>query len=159
MRLLFGLLKGIIIGGAVGFGALSLGWGSWSHWITYGVIGALVGIIAGRPLWSVLKDKNSTIWTVIVKAAFGYGVGVLFYALLGKAWGGPEPFAFELLSQDLEPRPLHDWQPILGAIIGGLYGAFVEVDDAPTKDSSSTSKPASRSRAAGNLQSTKKSKG
>jgi hypothetical protein len=30
-----------------------------------------------------------------------------------------------------ETRNLYDWQPLMGAMIGAVYGAWVEVDDAP----------------------------
>ncbi len=134
MRLILGLIKGLIIGGGVGYGALQL-FGinaTWSHWITYGVVGALVGVLVGKPLWSVLADKDSTIVTVILKAVFGYGVGVLIYALVGKLWGGAPALSLEFLGEPGSYR-LHDWQPVFGAFVGGLYGAFVEVDDAPAK--------------------------
>jgi hypothetical protein len=37
----------------------------------YGVIGALVGLVCGRPLW-----RQETIWTPILKGLFGFGLGV-----------------------------------------------------------------------------------
>lgn len=125
LRLLLGLLKGGVIGGAVGYGAYALGLGGAFHWITYGVVGALVGLLVGRPVWSHLLDKGSTSWTAIIKGMFGFGVGVGLYALAAKVWGG-----FELSLMD-ETRLTHDWQFIMGGAIGALYGAFVEVDDAP----------------------------
>ena len=125
LRLLLGLLKGGIIGGGVGYGAYALGLGGAFHWITYGVVGALVGLLVGRPIWSHLLDKGSTSWTAIIKGMFGFGVGVGLYALAAKVWGG-----FELSLMD-ETRLTHDWQFVMGGAIGALYGAFVEVDDAP----------------------------
>src|SRR6187549_1156070 len=59
LRLLIGLVKGAVVGGAVGYGAYYLGLGGAFHWITYGVIGALVGLLCGRPFWSHLLDKSS----------------------------------------------------------------------------------------------------
>lgn len=125
LRLLLGLLKGGVIGGGVGYGAYALGLGGGFHWITYGVVGALVGLLVGRPIWSHLLDKGSTSWTAIIKGMFGFGVGVGLYALAAKVWGG-----FELSLMD-ETRLTHDWQFVMGGAIGALYGAFVEVDDAP----------------------------
>jgi hypothetical protein len=125
LRLLLGLLKGGIIGGGVGYGAYALGLGGGFHWITYGVVGALVGLLVGRPIWSHLLDKGSTSWTAIIKGMFGFGVGVGLYALAAKVWGG-----FDLSLMD-ETRLTHDWQFVMGGAIGALYGAFVEVDDAP----------------------------
>lgn len=138
MRLVLGLIKGIVIGGAVGFGAFSLDWGSWSNWVTYGVIGALVGALVGKPIWSVLSDQDSTIWTVVLKAIFGYLVGIGIYALIAKAWGGPDPFEVSFLAEG--KRTLYDWQPVFGACVGGLYGAFIEFDDAPGKEATGPDK-------------------
>ncbi|MEM9492703.1 MAG: hypothetical protein AAGC55_26380 [Myxococcota bacterium] len=136
MSLIIGLIKGIVIGALVGYGAYAAGLGgdTGMNWVTYGVVGALVGLVAGRPIWSLLLDKDSTIWTGILRALFGYGVGVGIYALVAKVWNpGPE-FTHELLAY-VEPdtsveHQIYNWQPLFGAALGALYGAFVEVDDA-----------------------------
>ncbi len=128
MRLILGLIKGAIIGGAVGYGAYAAGLDGAFHWITYGVIGALVGILAGRPIWSHVMDKSSTVWTAVLKGVFGYGAGVGLYALVAKVWGGVD------LTLMNETHNLYDWQFVLGGAIGALWGAFVEIDDAPSKD-------------------------
>ena len=136
LRLLLGLLKGLVIGGGIGYGAYYLNLGGTFHWITYGVIGALAGLLVGRPIWSHLFDKSSTMWTALIKGIVGYGVGVGLFALAAKVWGG-----FDLTLAD-ETRILHDWQFVLGGAIGALYGAFVEVDDAPAKAGKSGEAPA-----------------
>jgi hypothetical protein len=125
LRLLIGLVKGAVVGGGVGYGAYCLGLGGAFHWITYGVVGALVGLLCGRPIWSHLLDKSSTTWTAILKGIFGFGVGVGLYAIVAKAWGG-----FDLAMMG-ESRLVQDWPFVLGGAIGALYGAFVEVDDKP----------------------------
>jgi hypothetical protein len=127
LRLILGLLKGAAIGGAAGYGAYALGLGGAFHWVTYGVIGALVGLLCGRPIWSHLMDKSSTIWTAVLKGVFGYAAGIGLYAVVAKAWGG-----FDLTLAD-ETRNLYDWQFLLGGGIGAMWGAFVEIDDAPAK--------------------------
>lgn len=127
MRLILGLIKGIIVGGLVGLGAYTLGWqGGW-NWITYGLVGFGVGLLVGRPFWSHLLDKNSTVVVSVLKGLVGYGVGVGLYAVVAMVWGGME---LELMG---ESRNLYNWPPLLGAAIGGLYGVWVEVDDAPAK--------------------------
>ena len=127
-RLVLGLLKGAVIGGAVGYGAYSLNWTGGMHWVTYGVVGALVGLLVGRPLWSHLADKSSTAWTAILKGIFGYGVGVGLYAIVAKAWGG-----FDMTLMDNEVRNVSNWQFVMGGAIGAIYGGFVEIDDAAPK--------------------------
>jgi len=127
LRLVLGLIKGIVIGSAVGYGAFAAGLAGGWNWLTYGLIGALVGLLVGRPLWKHLRDKKSTVWTPVLKGAFGFGVAVGLYALVAKVWGG-----FELTLEPLisSPRNIIDIPFVLGAVIGGVYGAFVEADDA-----------------------------
>lgn len=139
VKLLVGLLKGAVIGGAVGYGAFALqdATGFGNAWLTYGLIGALVGLFVGRPLWALLKDKNTTNIVAIIKAAFGFGVGCGLYAIVAKAWA-PAP---DLLV--VADYPLLYWPPTLGAAIGGLYGGFVELDDS-IGDDSSKKKPAAK---------------
>jgi len=79
-RLLFGLLKGIVVGGALGallhFG---LGWTSLTGWLGYVIYGAAValgGVVAGQPPWR----KGAWIASIL-KGLFGFGVGAGLYAL------------------------------------------------------------------------------
>jgi hypothetical protein len=125
VKLLVGLLKGAVLGGAVGYGAFAL-WqatGFENAWLTYGLIGALVGLFVGRPLWALLRDKNQTNIIAVIKGVFGFGVGCGLYAVVAKVWA-PDP---NLLV--VSEYPLLYWPPTLGAAIGALYGGFVELDD------------------------------
>lgn len=114
-----GILKGAVIGGAVGYGAYALGTatGFANPWLTYGVIGALVGLIAGRPIWSLIRDKNATSWVSILKAAFGFGIGCGLYALVAKVWS---PGKLMIAEYDV-----FSWPVTVGAAIGAVYGGFV----------------------------------
>ena len=105
-------------------------------WLTYGLIGALVGLFVGRPLWALLRDKNTTNIIAIIKAAFGFGVGCGLYALVAKVWA-PDP---DMLV--IGEYPLLYWPPTLGAAIGGVYGGFVELDDSIGDDSTGKKKAA-----------------
>lgn len=124
VKLLVGFLKGAVIGGAVGYGAYALGQatGFDNAWLTYGVIGVFVGLLVGRPIWSLIRDQSSTTFTAVLKALFGFGVGCGLYALVAKAWA---PSAWEIGGQNVWA-----WSPTLGGAIGAIYGAFVEIDDA-----------------------------
>ena len=124
VKLLVGLLKGGVIGGAVGYGAYALAdaTGFGNAWLTYGVIGALVGLLVGRPLWSLIRDKNATTWIGVLKAAVGFGIACGIYAIIRKA---VDPSPLMIANYDA-----FSWPPMLGGAIGALYGAFVEVDDA-----------------------------
>lgn len=134
IRLLVGLLKGAVIGGGVGYGAHALAesTGFGNAWLTFGLVGALVGLFVGRPLWTLLRDPNTTNIVAIIKAVFGFGVGCGLYALFAKVWA-PDP---KLAIADFSIY----WPPILGAAIGGVYGAFVEFDDSIGDDAAKSSK-------------------
>ena len=45
-----------------------------------------MGLFVGKPLWALLRDKNTTNIIAILKAVFGFGVGCGLYALFAKAW-------------------------------------------------------------------------
>jgi hypothetical protein len=141
IKLLVGIVKGAVIGGAVGYGAYALAGatGIDSPWLTYGVIGALVGLIAGRSVWSLLRDKNATAWVSILKTAFGFGVGCGLYALVAKLWN---PAAFMIGPNGMLSAPVnvYSWQVTLGGAIGAFYGAIVEVDDAIGDDKKQSAK-------------------
>jgi len=124
IKLVVGILKGAVIGGAVGYGAYALAsaTGFGSPWLTYGLIGAIVGLIAGRPIWSLIRDKNATTWVSILKAAFGFGVGCGLYAIIAKAWNPSALF--------VSGYNVFAWPVSLGGAIGAVYGGFVELDDA-----------------------------
>lgn len=136
VKLLVGLLKGALIGGAIGYGAYALGTstGFYNAWLTMGLIGAFVGLFVGKPLWSLLKDKNQTNIIAIIKGVFGFGVGCGLYALIAKAWG-PSPD----MAVIGDFGSAFYWPPTLGGAIGAAYGGFVELDDSIGDDK----KPAS----------------
>ena len=140
VKLLVGLLKGAVIGGAVGYGAYALGTstGFYNAWLTMGLIGALVGLFVGKPLWALLKDKNQTNIIAIIKAAFGFGIGCGLYAIIAKAWA-PDP---KLLM--VGDYSLLYWPPTLGGLIGAVYGGFVELDDSIGDDPNAPKKAAAK---------------
>ena len=116
MRIILGLLKGLVLGGAVGFGALKLSLPAHLGFIVCGVAAGLAGLLCGRPPW-----RHDTVVTPILKTVFGFGVGSgLYYGwsalgLGGKvaALGGPAEIAAVAAP----------------AAIAILYGTFVEIDD------------------------------
>ena len=123
VKLLVGLLKGAIIGGGIGYGAFALAEATEfsNAWLTYGLIGAFVGLLVGRPIWSLIRDQSATTVVALLKAAFGFGVGCGLYAIVAKAWG-PSP----LMVSGID---VFSWPPVLGGAIGAVYGGFVELDD------------------------------
>ncbi len=125
LKLVVGILKGAIIGGALGYGAFALKEATdfANPWLTYGAICALVGLIAGRPIWALWRDKNATTWVGVLKAAFGFGIGCGLYALIHRVWN-PAAIVVQGVGNVFE------WPVALGGAIGAVYGGFVELDDA-----------------------------
>lgn len=128
VKLLLGLVKGLVIGVAVGYGAYAIDLGGPGlNYLVYGTVGLLVGLLVGRPIWSNILDKEATSWVSILKAVFGFGVGCGIYALVAEAIS-PD-LAVSLSFLEPGARQFYDWQPLFGGALGAVYGAFVELDD------------------------------
>jgi hypothetical protein len=123
MRVIIGLIKGLIVGGGVGYGLLRLGWTSGAlAYVACAVVGALVGVVAGRAPW-----KAETIWTPVIKMIVGAAIGVGL-AALAVHFGPDSEVYVKPLKTGLDSVPFRSG-PILAPIIGVLYGVFVEWDD------------------------------
>ncbi|MGN6110996.1 MAG: hypothetical protein ACTHU0_38215 [Kofleriaceae bacterium] len=124
IKLLVGILKGAVIGGALGYGAYALAESTefWNPWLAYGLIGSLVGLFVGRPIWSLIRDRNTTSVISILKAAVGFGIGCGLYAIVAHVWHPNLAIA--------GIANVFAWPPTLGGAIGAIYGGFVELDDA-----------------------------
>jgi hypothetical protein len=135
IKLLVGILKGAVIGGALGYGAHALGDVPvlTNPWVLYGLIGAIVGLFVGKPIWALIRDPNTTSVIAILKSAFGFGIGCGLYAILVKAWGP---------TLEVSGYNVFAWSPTLGGLIGAVYGGFVELDDAIGDDKTAAKKPA-----------------
>jgi hypothetical protein len=124
LRVVLGLLKGTVVGGALGWLAFKLGVTTGAAAIiTYAVIGGLVGMVCGKPPW-----RQDTFWTSALKGLFGVGVGIGLYLLGNKLLGGlhiPLPAALGAAPD----RSVAELPILLGPIVGAIWGAFVEVDD------------------------------
>lgn len=133
VKLLVGILKGAVIGGALGYGAYALAQATefYNPWLTFGLVGAFVGLLVGKPIWSLIKDQNATSWIAVLKAAFGFGIGCGLYAIVAKAW---QP------TLEISGYNVFAWSPTLGGAIGALYGGFVELDDAIGDDKAAPAK-------------------
>ena len=138
-RLVLGLVKGAVVGVAVGFLGSKAGISDGVlAFLLYGVLGGLVGVVCGKPLW-----RQETLWTPALKGIFGFLVGAGLY------WGGSKllggftvPMAADLgLARGAR---LADSPIALAPLIGLLYGAFVEIDDGgdkPPPDAAAKPKP------------------
>src|SRR5262245_28080220 len=132
LRVIVGLVKGLIIGGGVGYGLTVLGWPETIlTYLACAAVGAIVGVVAGRAPW-----RAETIWTPVIKMIVGALVGVGLCAVAYKLL--PDP-SFNVTQ--VGELHLHSG-PVLAPLIGMLYGIFVEVDDGGAKKAPP---PASRS--------------
>jgi hypothetical protein len=124
MRVVLGLLKGAVVGGALGWAAFKLGVaGGAAAFATYAIIGGLVGMICGKPPW-----RQDTIWTSVLKGVFGLAVGAGLYWVGQKVLGGlhvPLPAALGAAPD----RTFSELPILFGPLVGALWGGFVEVDD------------------------------
>jgi ABC-type arginine transport system permease subunit len=123
LRVVLGLLKGGLIGAAIGFGAFRLGIeGGALGFVVYALVGLMVGLLVGKPPW-----RQETIWTSIIKGIFGLLIAMGLYWGGRKLLGGTHlAFATGLGAPD---KAVVDIPFLLGPVIGALYGIFVEVDD------------------------------
>ena len=135
VRVLLGIIKGGVVGAAVGFAATKVGFGTGAAaWLVYGVIGFLVGIVCGKAIW-----RHDTLVTPLLKGIFGFLLGMGLYWLAGKALGGLKlPITARLGAPD---QPLAAIPLLIGPVVGILYGIFVEVDDGERKRAAEATKP------------------
>ena len=119
-----GLLKGAVVGGALGWAAFKLGIaGGAAAFVTYAVIGGLVGMVCGKPPW-----RQDTFWTSALKGLFGLAVGAGLYWVGRKVLGGVHVALPAALGAPPD-RPFAELPILLGPLVGALWGGFVEVDD------------------------------
>jgi hypothetical protein len=126
LRVLLGIVKGGIVGAAVGLAASRVGLGAGATaWLVYGVVGFLVGLVCGKPPW-----RQETLWTSIVKGVIGLAVCMGLFWVAGKVIGGMQAPAMFLAPLGLtDGQALVSVPALLGPLIGIVYGVFVEVDD------------------------------
>jgi hypothetical protein len=124
LRVVLGLLKGAVIGGVLGFGALQLGVGGGAAgFLTYAVIGGLVGMICGKPPW-----RQDTFWTSAIKGLVGVGVGIGLFWLGRKLLGGMHVSLPASLGAPPD-RSIAELPILLGPLVGAIWGGIVEIDD------------------------------
>jgi hypothetical protein len=123
LRLVLGILKGAVVGAAVGLGAAKIGIGGGAlGYVVSGVVGALVGVVCGKAIW-----RQETLFTPLLKAIFGFGVGVALYLGANKLLGGMHlALATGMGAPD---KPLVEVPILFAPLVGIIWGAFIEVDD------------------------------
>lgn len=154
-RLLIGIVKGLIVGGLLGFGMAKLGFAAPGAVVAYlaaALTGVLVGLIAGKPIWA--KDAKIEAG---MKAFVGalLGAGLMFVARrwltmpvpvpLGEL-GGPNGSLDELARNGTFGGLAITSLAAIAALLGGFY----EADNTPSDEGSSGTGPQVKGAGAGN---------
>ncbi len=129
-RLVVGLIKGLVIGGAIG-AAFHFGLGlpvlaGLGGYLVAMTAGATAGVLNGKPPW------RQAIWIEsVLKAVFGLGVGALAFWAASKY----APFALPFELPGVEAGTPWTSLPLLSApAVAALYGAFIELDNTDEDD-------------------------
>ena len=127
VRLLLGILKGIVLGGLLGFGLAKLGFPAPGALLAYpaaALTGILVGLVAGKPIWAADGRIEAGL-----KAGFGALLGLgLMFAL--RKWVSV-PLPFQVAGLTAEGATLGGTALTSLALIGALLGGFYDADNTP----------------------------
>jgi hypothetical protein len=122
-RLLLGMLKGLVIGGAIG-ALLTFVVGApvitgWVSYLLYAAVAAIAGVLSGRAPW-----KPGAWIAAVLKGVFGLVVGAGLYALGSRFL--PELAVAPGVANGvrLASQPL-----VFAPLVALLYSTFVELDD------------------------------
>lgn len=123
-RLVFGLLKGLALGGALGaavfFGLTRGAVVGLPAYGLYALVGALAGVLAGRPPWV----KGAWVESVL-KGLFGVAVGCGLYALASRFLQIPVTLPLEgSVASVFASQPL-----LMAPTVAALFAALVELDN------------------------------
>jgi hypothetical protein len=133
-RLLIGLVKGLVVGGLLGFGLVKLGMGVPGAVIAYvaaAVTGVLIGLVAGKPIWA--KDAKIEAGAKAVVGAL-LGVGLMAAA---RHWAMiPIPVNLGPVAPD--GATIGGFAITSLAAIAALLGGFYEADNDPSEDEGTT---------------------
>ena len=133
LRLLSGLLKGLVLGAVAGFALAKLGFAVPAALVAYGaaaILGVLVACIAGKPIWA----KGARI-EVGMKALVG---ALLAPALLyvARRWVSFElPFDLGgMVGLESVKAPIGTWAITSYAMVAAVLAGFFDVDNDPRSE-------------------------
>jgi hypothetical protein len=127
VRLLLGIIKGGLIGAALGFAATRLGiTGGTLAFAVYAAVGFVVGLVCGKALW-----RQETLWTPALKGLVGAVLTTGLYWGATKLLGGLTlPITAQLGAPNV---PVVGVPLLLAPLLGIVYGVFIELDDGEKK--------------------------
>jgi hypothetical protein len=155
-RLILGIVKGLIVGGLLGFGLAKLGYGAPIAIVAYlaaALAGVLVGLIAGKPIWA--KDAKIEAGMKAVAGAL-FGVGLMYLARRFLTMPVPLPLgelggANESLNEVAGSAGTFGGLAITSlAAVAALLGGFYEADNTPEDEARPGAKPEAKAAAGGN---------
>lgn len=137
-RLIVGIIKGLVVGGLLGFAVLKLGFAVMPVWLAYiaaAISGILIGLIAGKPIWA--KDAKIEAGMKAAVGAF-LGAGLMFAA---RKWltmpmpSLPEALGAAQIAASAKatglPVTLGQFSMTSLAVITALLGGFYDADNTP----------------------------
>jgi hypothetical protein len=131
-RLIVGIVKGLVVGGLIGFGLLQLGFAVLPAWLAYiaaAITGVVIGLIAGKPIWA--KDARIEAGMKAVVGAF-LGAGLMFAARKWLTMYLPTTLLSQLGVMTKSDAITLGYFPITSlAAIAALLGGFYDADNTP----------------------------
>ncbi|MRG94779.1 hypothetical protein [Polyangium spumosum] len=131
-RLIVGILKGLIVGGLIGFGLVKLGFAVLPAWLAYiaaSITGIVIGLIAGKPIWA--KDARIEAGMKAVVGAI-LGAGLMFAARRWLTMYLPtEPLSLIGVMTKSETIRFGHFPITALATIAALLGGFYDADNTP----------------------------
>lgn len=139
-RLLIGIVKGLVVGGLIGFGLVKLGMalpGAVIAYLAAAVTGVVIGLVAGKPIWA--KDAKIEAGAKAVVGAL-LGVGLMAAA---RHWlTMPVPVPLGNLAPDLSEAPsIGGFAMTSLAAIAALLGGFYDADNDSSGDEEEAPSP------------------
>jgi len=135
-RLIVGILKGLVVGGLIGFGLVKLGIGVFAPWsilafVFAAITGVVIGLVAGKPIWA--KDAK-------IEAGMKAGVGALLgaglMAAVQKWMPGTVPNDLAAaLGAGAADIPVKALSVTSLAIVAAILGGFYDADNTPEPES------------------------
>jgi hypothetical protein len=125
LRLLFGLVKGLVVGGLLGLGLVQLGMGTPGALVAYlgaAAAGVIVGLVAGKPIWAEGGR---------IEAGLKAGVGALL--AMGLMWLSRSFLAGVGLGfAGLSSAALGTYAVTSLGLVAAVLGGFYDADNTPT---------------------------
>ena len=130
LRLLVGLFKGLVVGGLIGFALSAAGMGLPGAWLAYpmaALVGALLALVAGKPIWA----EGARI-EVGAKAVAGLILAPLLMA------ASRHFLTVDVSAMTTEGATLGMASITSLAMVGALVAGFFEADNSPEPSKTTT---------------------